>query len=113
MTDSEKLDLLLSEMVTIKNTMANKDDIKKLDIKIDDNNQDLISRMDNMEHDILNSCLGYTDDQDETIIKKLDNLQATVNTATKLKTIDNDVYNLVNQRIDELTERVNKLAKIS
>lgn len=127
MTDSQKLDLLLSKMVLIESTMATKDDVQRLDDKvnvlddkvnvldnkIDNTKQDLILRMDDMQNNILNTCLGYTDEQDESIITKLENIQSTVNTATRLKTIDNDVYNLVNQRIDELTERVDKLAKIS
>ncbi|MEF9942108.1 MAG: hypothetical protein RSA90_06440 [Lachnospiraceae bacterium] len=120
MTDSQKLDLLLSKMVLIESTMATKDDVQRLDDKvnvldnkIDNTKQDLILCMDDMQNNILNTCLGYTDAQDESIITKLENIQSTVNTATRLKTIDNDVYNLVNQRIDELTERVDKLAKIS
>lgn len=111
MTDNELLlaltDLFDKKLKPIENR------IDSIDKKVDATKQELITRMDDLEHEILNTCLGYTDEQDESIIKKLDNLQSTVNTATKLKTIDNEVYNLVNKRIDQLAERVDRLQKIS
>lgn len=103
---------LQSDMTELKgNTTDLKSDVKTLNDKIDSTKQELVARMDDMERDILNSCLGYTDEQDETIMKKIDNIQSTVNTATRLKTIDNDLYNLVNKRIDEVVERVEQLEK--
>lgn len=117
-----KEDLLaISQMLDAKlSNMATKDDIQRLDnkvntldTKLDATKQDLITRIDALETDILNTCLGYTDDQNETIITKLDNIQSTVNTAAKLKTIDNDLYNLVNKRIDEVVERVERLEQVS
>lgn len=127
MTIDEKLDYILSNMATkddiqrldtkvdALDTKVNELDnkVNSLDTKIDTTKQDLINRMDKLEHDILNTCLGYTDDQNESIITKLDNIQSTINTAARLKTIDNDLYNLVNKRIDEVVERVERLEKIS
>uniref|UniRef100_UPI003217F6CB hypothetical protein n=1 Tax=Faecalicatena orotica TaxID=1544 RepID=UPI003217F6CB len=84
-----------------------------LDNKVDTIKQELIDRMEKMEADILNTCLGYTDDRNEIIMKKLDNIQSTVNTLTRMETIDNDVYKLVNKRIDELAERVECLEHVS
>lgn len=72
--------------------------IQKLDNKIDETKLDLIDRMDIMKNNILNSCLGHTNDHYESIMEKLDNLQSTVNTLA---------------RIDELDERVERLEKIS
>lgn len=104
MTDSARLDLILRQL----SNMATKDDVQRLDNgissldikaealdtkadtldnKIDLTKQDLIVHMDKREHDILNTCLGYTDEQNETIITKLDNIQTTLNTAARLKTM--------------------------
>lgn len=102
MTIDEKLDYIVSNMAT-------KDDIRKLDNEL----HSVDAKIDKMEHDTLNTCLGYTDEQNETIMAKLDNIQTTLNTAARLKTIDNDVYNLVSKRLNEVEERVEQLERIS
>lgn len=98
MTIDEKLDFILSNMAT-------KDDIQRLDDKINS----LDKKMDSMEHDILNTCLGYTDEQNETIITKLDNIQSTVNTAAKIKTIDNSVYEIINKRFEKVQKEIDEI----
>ena len=85
---------------------------KLLDSKLDATKQDLITRMDTIEQDILNTCLGYTDDQNESIITKLDNIQSTINTAARLKTIDNSVYEIINKRFEYVQKEIDEIMRM-
>ena len=112
----DEIDTKLSQMATkddiqrLDNRVSTLDDkVSTLDDKVDATKQELIDRINKLETDVLNTCLGYTDEQNEIITKKLDDIQSTVNTAAKIKTIDNSVYEIINKRFEKVQKEIDEI----
>ncbi|WP_346910822.1 hypothetical protein [Faecalicatena orotica] len=112
--DIQRLDNRVSTLDDKVSTLDDKvstldDKVSTLDDKVDATKQELIDRINKLETDVLNTCLGYTDEQNEIITKKLDDIQSTVNTAAKIKTIDNSVYEIINKRFEKVQKEIDEI----
>ncbi|RHR29548.1 hypothetical protein DWX43_11395 [Clostridium sp. AF19-22AC] len=105
--DIQRLDNRVSTLDDKVSTLDDK--VSTLDDKVDATKQELIDRINKLETDVLNTCLGYTDEQNEIITKKLDDIQSTVNTAAKIKTIDNSVYEIINKRFEKVQKEIDEI----
>ena len=109
-TLDDKVSTLDDKVSTLDDKVSTLDDkVSTLDDKVDATKQELIDRINKLETDVLNTCLGYTDEQNEIITKKLDDIQSTVNTAAKIKTIDNSVYEIINKRFEKVQKEIDEI----